>query len=37
MEQTNDLVLAHAVVAELRACGHFLYYRMGGRIGRRRI
>lgn len=37
MQQTNDLSLSHAVVAQLRGCGHFLYYRMGGRTGRRRI
>lgn len=37
MQQTNELRLANAVVAQLRGCGHFLYYRMGGRTGRRRI
>lgn len=37
MRQTNDLCRAHEVVAQLRACGHFLYYRMGGHTGRRRI
>ena len=37
MQETNDLPLVHAVVAQLRGCGHFLYYRMGGRTGRRRI
>lgn len=37
MQQTDELLLTHAVVAQLRSCGHFLYYRMGGRTGRRRI
>lgn len=37
MKQTDDLPLAHAIIAQLRGCGHFLYYRMGGRTGRRRI
>lgn len=36
MGSTNHL-LAHNVVSQLRACGHFLYYRMGGRAGRQRI
>ena len=34
---TNDLSVSHQAIAQLRACGHFLYYRMGGRVGRRRI
>ena len=37
MEQSKDLALCHMVVEQMRACGHFLYYRMGGRVGRRRI
>lgn len=37
MQESSSLPLTHQVVAQLRACGHFLYYRMGGKIGRRRI
>lgn len=37
MKETDNLKLAHEVIGQLRACGHFLYYRMGGRSGRRRI
>lgn len=37
MDSVNHRPLTHEVVAQLRACGHFLYYRMGGRVGRRRI
>lgn len=37
MCQTDNLCRAHEIVAQLRACGHFLYYRMGGHAGRRRI
>lgn len=32
-----DLQRALDIVSQLRACGHYLYYRMGGRTGRRRI
>lgn len=35
LEQKN--VLSGDVIKQLRMCGHFLYFRMGGRIGRRRI
>lgn len=35
--EKNDSLLAHEVVTRLRACGRFLYYRMGGRPGRQRI
>lgn len=37
MQQEQDLALRYMVVEQMRACGHFLYYRMGGRVGRRRI
>lgn len=37
MQQTENLPLSLEVVSQLRRCGHFLYYRMGGRIGRKRI
>ncbi len=35
MEQTHSL--SGDVIKQLRTCGHFLYFRMGGKIGRRRI
>ncbi len=35
MEQKN--ALSNDVIKQLRMCGHFLYFRMGGKIGRRRI
>ena len=37
MHMTDDLPLVHQVISQLRACGHFLYFRMGGRISRKRI
>ncbi len=37
MEQTEQLQLAHSVVGKLRQCGHYLYFRTGGKTGRRRI
>ena len=36
MQQQSDSLI-HQVVGQLRACGHFLYYRMGGKAGRQRI
>lgn len=35
MEQKN--ALSNDVIKQLRMCGHFLYFRMGGKIGRKRI
>lgn len=35
MEQTRTL--SGDVIKQLKACGHFLYFRMGGKIGRKRI
>ena len=35
MEQTHTL--SGDVINQLRTCGHFLYFRMGGKIGRKRI
>lgn len=35
MEQKNEL--SNDVIKQLRMCGHFLYFRMGGKIGRKRI
>ncbi len=29
--------LSNDVIRQLRTCGHFLYFRMGGKIGRKRI
>lgn len=37
MEHADNLEIALAVVSKLRACGHFLYHRTGGKTGRRRI
>ena len=37
MEQTGDISLAREVIRQLRACGHFLHYKMGGCMGKRRI
>lgn len=37
MNQTNDAPLTHQIITQLGLCGHFLHYRMGGRMGRRRI
>lgn len=37
MEREDDTLLTNKTVAQLRACGHFLHYRTGGRAGRRRI
>lgn len=36
MKQEN-MEAAAKIVKQLHFCGHFLHYRMGGRIGRRRI
>lgn len=35
MGQTHTL--SGDVIKQLKACGHFLYFRMGGKIGRKRI
>lgn len=35
MEQTRTL--SGDVIKQLKTCGHFLYFRMGGKIGRKRI
>ena len=35
MEQKS--ALSNDVIKQLRMCGHFLYFRMGGKIGRKRI
>ena len=37
MEEGNGVSLAQSVVRQLLRSGHFLHYRMGGRMGRRRI
>lgn len=37
MKKTSEQDLSHRVIRDLRACGHFLYYKMGGRAGRQRI
>ncbi len=37
MEKTEQLQSAQAAISRLRACGHFLYHRTGGKTGRRRI
>ena len=36
-ENNNKNILCHRIISNLRACGHFLHFRMGGRGGRRRI
>ena len=35
MEETHTL--SNDVIKQLRMCGHFLYFKMGGKIGRKRI
>ncbi len=35
VNQSGDLPLAHEVITQLRLCGHFLHYKMGGNAGRR--
>lgn len=37
MQQVNSASLPHELVKQLRQCGHFLHYRMGGKAGKRRI
>ena len=37
MEENANLPLPMELVRRLRFCGHFLYYRIGGRTGRGRI
>lgn len=37
MNQTNEELLTHQIITQLGLCGHFLHYKMGGRMGRRRI
>lgn len=29
--------ISHKIIGNLRMCGHFLHYKMGGKVGRRRI
>jgi DNA-binding MarR family transcriptional regulator len=33
----QDDFLSHQIIKQLRQCGHFLHFRMGGKAGRRRI
>lgn len=33
----ENQTLSDEVIKQLRMCGHFLYFKMGGKIGRRRI
>ena len=33
----QDPSISYELINELRSCGHFLHYRMGGRTGRRRV
>lgn len=37
MDQKSNIPLATATVKQLRQCGHYLYYKMGGKAGRQRI
>lgn len=38
MNQTQDSLLSHQIIKQLRLCGHFLHYKIGGgRVGRKRI
>ena len=37
MDFMNDLPLPQSIIFQLRICGHFLHYNMGGKAGRKRI
>ena len=37
MDTKNDEPLTHQIITQLRVCGHFLHYKMGGRVSWRRI
>lgn len=37
MKQNQKTPLSHEIIKNLRQCGHFLHFKMGGKAGRRRI
>lgn len=37
MEREDEISLSHQIVRQLRHAGWFLHYKMGGRVGRRRV
>lgn len=37
MKQERELDLSHKIICQLRRAGQFTHYRMGGRVGRRRV